>query len=540
MKNRKSLIALLLVAIVGLVGLTIAYFANSTSVSNLFTTKEYETTYTESFVSPDNWLPGDTTSKSLVVENTGEVDQAVRLSYTESWTTHNNGTLNGWIHANGTKSTHESASELSTDERVAILNLANTDEWTKVGNYYYYNYKLAPTETTSSFLESVTFNSKTKLDDTCTTTTNNGVTTTTCNSSGDDYDDATYTLTITVETVQYNKYNEAWNLNNTVTIAASKPVATVTGATYLINNATNASDAQYGVSTKSNMFVFSHAATSQTTALTDYRYIGDAPNNYVKFNCDNDGTNCETWRILGVFSVDDGTGNFEQRIKLVRGNAFADGMSWDENEFNDWTNASLKTFLNGDYYNRSGDAADYGLKASAKSMIDNAVFYLGAGAYDDGNYTYGTAEEIYAWERGTETCVTTGNCEEETRSTQWTGKVGLMYPSDEYMVYGKGVDTTCYNNPRSCYDDNDVDPTTGWVYNSNIIEGEEYQDYTWLLSPYSSDAYYSSVASSDGDLGGKSGDNGLGVRPTVYLSADVEIASGTGTELDPYVLQLGA
>ena len=63
-----------------------------------------------------------------------------------------------------------------------------TRSWTKVGDYYYYNYKLAPGESTTSFLESVTFNSKTKLDDTCVTTEENGVKTLTCSSSGDDYE----------------------------------------------------------------------------------------------------------------------------------------------------------------------------------------------------------------------------------------------------------------------------------------------------------------------------------------------------------------
>ena len=152
MNNKKIVIALLLIAIIGIVGLTIAYFANSTDVENTFITKEYGTTYTESFVSPENWLPGDTTEKTLVATNTGEVGQAVRVLVEESWTTENNGTLNGWIHADGTKSTHTTESELETDERVAILNLANTSDWTKVGNYYYYNYQLAPTESTSSFL----------------------------------------------------------------------------------------------------------------------------------------------------------------------------------------------------------------------------------------------------------------------------------------------------------------------------------------------------------------------------------------------------
>ena len=35
---------------------------------------------------------------------------------------------------------------------------------------------------------------------------------------------------------------------------------------------------------KNQMWTFSHEATEQTEALTDYRYIGKDPNNYVKFN----------------------------------------------------------------------------------------------------------------------------------------------------------------------------------------------------------------------------------------------------------------
>ena len=213
-KNKKTII-ILLVLCIGLVGITIAFFSNSTILDNLFSTKEYGTTYTETFVSPDNWLPGDTTDKTVTVTNSGEVDEAVRISYTENWSTHNNGTLNGWIHPDGTKSNHTIEQELSIDERVAILNFANTSDWTYNNGYYYYNYKLAPNEKTFSFLESVTFNPKTKLDDTCETTIGEGTRTISCSSSGSDYDNATYTLTLTltIETVQYNKYNEAWNTN---------------------------------------------------------------------------------------------------------------------------------------------------------------------------------------------------------------------------------------------------------------------------------------------------------------------------------------
>ena len=140
MNNKKTIILLLLIAIVGVVGLTIAYFSNSTSVDNQFTTQPYGTTVEESFISPSNWLPGDITSKTITATNSGNVDEAVRISFTEGWTPANSGsTLNGWIHADGTKSTHTSSEELANDERVAVINFDNASDWTYNNGYYYCN-----------------------------------------------------------------------------------------------------------------------------------------------------------------------------------------------------------------------------------------------------------------------------------------------------------------------------------------------------------------------------------------------------------------
>ena len=62
-----------------------------------------------------------------------------------------------------------------------------------------------------------------------------------------------------------------------------------------------------------------------------------------------------------------------------------------------------------------------------------------------------------------------------------------------------------------------------------------------LLSPNSGNTNNAAGANSDGNLNDYYDVyDTLAACPTVYLSADVEIASGTGTELDPYVLQLGA
>ena len=84
LKNKKTIIILLLVIFVGVVGVTYAFLSKNISLSSIFKTKEYGTTVTEKFVSPDNWTPGTTTEKTVMAKNTGEVDVAVRVSYTEN------------------------------------------------------------------------------------------------------------------------------------------------------------------------------------------------------------------------------------------------------------------------------------------------------------------------------------------------------------------------------------------------------------------------------------------------------------------------
>ena len=303
----------------------------------------------------------------------------------------------------------------------------------------------------------------------------------------------------------------------------------------------NALDKTYENGDKTAMFAFDHPQTEQMKATTDYRYIGNVPNNYVKFNCDNDGTNCEIWRIIGVFEVDDGNGNYEQRIKLVRGSAFATEMQWDDDSdgvtSNEWADASLKRFLNGDYLNKSGDALNYGLKQLAQSQISNAKYYLGG----RNSEPYGSGEDIYNWERGT----TEYN---NLRSSYWIGNVGLIYPSDYVYTYSKNVDNTCYLTPETCYehyeDPNgtsafiEVYPNLGWIYNSNNLEGQLSPNNNWLLSPNTS--YFSSVfeVRSSGNIVGyyNFSNNYRTVRPVVYLKSSISIISGEGTELNPYVL----
>ena len=85
MNNKKVLVGLIILMVVSVVGLTIAFFTDTVEIPNVFKTNVFKTKVTEEFVSPDDWVPGTRTSKTIKVDNLGDVPVAVRISYTESW-----------------------------------------------------------------------------------------------------------------------------------------------------------------------------------------------------------------------------------------------------------------------------------------------------------------------------------------------------------------------------------------------------------------------------------------------------------------------
>ena len=284
-------------------------------------------------------------------------------------------------------------------------------------------------------------------------------------------------------------------------------------ASDLIEKANAVSVTNYNDGNRGEMYTFNHEATKQTTALIDYRYIGNDPNNYVTFNN-------ETWRIIGVFTTEDSEGNTDQRIKLIRGEKLSSNIAWNSNGSNEWTTASLNTYLNGEYLTSLTD--------DAKSMIDNAKYYLGGRAYDSTTH-YGTAPDMYTWERGT--TVYSG------RSTNWIGLIGLMYPSDYVYTYALGVDNTCYTDGYNCNTTSGGNPLYGWIYNSNSNSNYGNMPQS-ILSHFSGSDNYTFVIAVNGDVDGTYVSNSISVRPSLYLKSNIQIESGDGTEQHPYVFKL--
>lgn len=301
----------------------------------------------------------------------------------------------------------------------------------------------------------------------------------------------------------------------------------------MISRANYKTITNYEDGNKSEMYTFEHPETIQTSELVDYRYIGDNPNNYIYFNCtdDTDTSTCEVWRIIGVFSVEDEDGNIEKKIKMIRNRGIGI-YSWNYEEgvielelLNDWSVSSLKDELNINYYNNLSD--------TSKILISNVKYYSGGADY----HIYSSADDLYLRERS--------NSVLENRITNWIGKIGLMYPSDYAYTYAYGIDDGCFN--KNCK--LDANPTKGWIYSSNINDGEDNISSQWTITPDSSEGQYSSFyaffINSDGRaISSQCGfcyDNvtwKYGVRPVVYLNNNIYINSGDGTLDNPYKLEL--
>ena len=285
---------------------------------------------------------------------------------------------------------------------------------------------------------------------------------------------------------------------------------------------------------KKEMFVMKHNPGRQQVGyskdeLTDYRYIGSDPNNYVTFND-------ETWRIIGIFIVEDETGKKESSIKLIRNESIGD-FALDNKGVrgeNDWTMSALKEVLNsGAYYNRTSGtcpagansatkACDFtttGLNATAKSMIRKTKWYLGG--YGNQQYEKATASDAYQYERGSAVYNT-------ERPTSWIGEVGLMYPSD--YAYAPSA-SSCLDKIIYSYGSNQSCKSDNWLYRSTYAQ--------WTITPYADVSYSQFLLNAIGNMGADQTTNIHATRPAVYLKSNVKVASGDGSKANPYQLTIG-
>ena len=215
-----------------------------------------------------------------------------------------------------------------------------------------------------------------------------------------------------------------------------------------------------------------------------YFFTGANPNNYITFNNETAG-----WRIISAEC--DGT------IKIMHMESIGK-IAWDTTNSNDWTRpATLNTYLNNTYYNS--------LISATKEQIVSHNFSIGYLS----NVTNLNAQ-IYG-----------------ENSKTWNGKVALPTVS-EYIRTNSNQATCSLDNLT---DNSSICKRTNWMYSN----------YNWwtltYYYTYSTNVHAASLITNNNTIAYSNVPNQNSIRPVVYLSSDIKITGGTGTQSDPYTIQ---
>ncbi len=353
-------------------------------------------------------------------------------------------------------------------------------------------------------------------------------------------------LLISFVGVGYASIATSVNINGTGVIKAyTPPKITVSDLVANANPATlsytDSTDAQKG-----NLYTINQEYWA-ISSVTNYRYIGEVPNNYIDFNN-------ETWRIIGVI---------DGKLKIIRNESIGT-MAWDLKQngvgssttatgSDDWRDSQLMYMLNPNAsllsnYNRvngvitdkngrivykegklpalvsttsteyPADAGDtpWGLNAVAQNQAVETTYYtVTSGAPE----IESVMSAGYLWYR------------ETTKTSAVNGKVGLMYASDYAYTFAAGVNDGCYSSIDSSSD------------MSIPIPGEEQEvrrcENSWLNSSYDEWTMTGMTQNGraykvgSGDATEVAVNNIKAVRPVVYLNPDIKL-TGTGTSTNHY------
>lgn len=270
--------------------------------------------------------------------------------------------------------------------------------------------------------------------------------------------------------------------------------------------------------------------------ITEYCTNDTYPlNNYIYFNCSDysnqSSSTCETWRIIGIF---------DGKVKIMRNNTIGK-LAWDYDKNNNsslttydnnWHTSTLQKLLNNSYYNGTGTITYYnsdsangsvslnmnniGIKnTKTRNMISETNWYLG-GSDTISDFQ---SNQFYQYERGIQKC---SSC---TYEIIWKGNIALPYVSD----YSYSSDFSICTDTPSAY----VCRGTNWMYPIMTADGTQ---NSWLLTPNSG---YSNIAwfvGSGGVVVYYGAYFAYGAVPVLYLSSELGIESGDGSESNPYKL----
>ena len=258
-------------------------------------------------------------------------------------------------------------------------------------------------------------------------------------------------------------------------------------------NVQDAIDELYGVCfpPKAGDQILENAGLEKDPYECRYFFTGANPNNYITFNNETAG-----WRIISIEC--DGT------IKIIKAedinsNDGCTGEWHDKSYSNTWDKTTLNKYLNETYYNSFTE------ETKAQIVLHD--------------WNIGIMESDY------ENMLDQINAE---NSTKWQGKIALITVS-EYLRTNS--DNNClpvnkYNSNFRPYNDNLCLDTT-W-----ISDHRGSWSLTKKVDPYNQSLpiYYSTTISTEVIS--------MFIHPTLYLSPDIKITGGNGSQSNPFELSL--
>ena len=275
-----------------------------------------------------------------------------------------------------------------------------------------------------------------------------------------------------------------------------------------------------------------------STADANIRYYGTNPDNYIRFNN-------ETYRIVGLFYNVETNNGTEDLVRLVKTTRNGNGnYGWITN--NSYiTNGNNRVYSNYFVRNDNDDKSNmynylnttyYGaLNATSQGYIQAVNWPMGAIASN-----VNTAPTFYSAEHGS----TPGS---SYSVTSYNSNVGLLYASDFGFANNS---STCLTTNLSAYAGtcansnwissmitNNAWTMTPSTYSENIYQrtGRTYDSYHVFYIGTAHNLYRNNVAYYSGGYVART----YAVYPSFYLKSDLTIASGTGTQGDPYVIGTG-
>jgi len=235
---------------------------------------------------------------------------------------------------------------------------------------------------------------------------------------------------------------------------------------------------------------------------TEYRYSGKNPNNYILFNK-------ELWRIIGLVNTPEG-----QRIKLVRNNVLREATAMNTTSKNNWSESDIQNYYTNNYLST--------FNKESLELIDTITWKMGSTTNYLGNK--GTVPKWYEYERGTGTY--------NTNITSWSGKIGLITPSDYGYATSGGTTvnrSTCLNTSLTelaglsdCINNN-------WLYTPNKTQ--------WILPASMTNGTNYFAIAANGNLEEQDSSMAYADRPTVYLKEGILVQGGNGSLGNPYTIE---